>query len=728
MALENKGTIMHKASSVADNLIRWFVYGILAVTVMIVAVALFSSNTKGEAAIGFFESSRFNEGWILEKDGKAEAITLPASVDAQKGDLLIIRNTLPADISDKSSLMVRASMEELFIYINGELREQYTSDNIFTKAYYLPSAYVVTELSEQDSGTEVAVHIRVKKRGTLNEILISPGNNVWFGILKNNIEVNAFSLIVLILGIILIIASSIMKYFINDYRASFFLGLLMTDISIWVFSESNIRQIIFARPSLSGYFAYFSVEVLAVFCLLFFDEVQHRKYHDRYVVIEAFICLQMVINTILNFTGIAEFHQTLIFSHIWMALGVVLTITNVITDIRTKRIEQYSATAIGIVCLLVCSLIELVNYYAAIIHGFGTFICIGLMLITIATVTQTLIDQIKAFKEREKNQTKMVISTIETIAGAIDAKDEYTGGHSERVGHYAAILARGMAETYGFSEEDILRIQYIGNMHDIGKIGVTDSILNKAGRLSDEEFSLMKKHVDIGAELIIGIDKYIEGLVDGILYHHEKFDGKGYPKGLSGTEIPLVARIICLADCYDAMTSNRVYRKRLSNDDVRAEFIRCSGTQFDPALTEIFIQLMDSGELVPYTVDGMATAETGHILKSAQLENYLQKNSNSEEAKAKHPNRIRMLCYIMKLKEKKGEGVHVFLLKLHDSSDESLKAANELIKPFMQTDDINIEYNDNKRIITLFGKTDEQIGHLKKALQDSTIKIDIEQI
>lgn len=173
-------------------------------------------------------------------------------------------------------------------------------------------------------------------------------------------------------------------------------------------------------------------------------------------------------------------------------------------------------------------------------------------------------------------------------------------------------------------------------MHDIGKIDVTDSILNKAGRLTDDEFCLMKKHVDIGAELMTGIGENIDGLIDGILYHHERFDGKGYPNGLSDTDIPLVARIICIADCYDAMTSNRVYRKRLSNEYVRAEFVKCSGTQFDPVLTEIFVRLIDSGEMVPYTVDGLATTKTGDVLKSSLLENYLQKSANSDETKAKN--------------------------------------------------------------------------------------------
>ena len=213
-----------------------------------------------------------------------------------------------------------------------------------------------------------------------------------------------------------------------------------------------------------------------------------------------------------------------------------------------------------------------------------------------------------------------------------------------------------MAADYDFSEEDILRIHYIGIMHDIGKIGVADSVLNKPGRLTESEFSLMKKHVEIGSEMLAGMNDSISGLVDGIRYHHERFDGKGYPEGLSDTEIPLVARILCLADCYDAMTSNRVYRKRLTDEAVRAEFIRCAGTQFDPALAEIFVKLLDIGEMHPYTVEGMATSKKGIVLKSAVLEDRLQEMTMSQDILVNHPEHVRMLCFIMKLI---GQGVEI---------------------------------------------------------------------
>ena len=138
---------MKRIISTAEIVIKWFIYGMLLITVLIVAVALFSSDTEGEAPTGSFDAVGFNEGWTLEMNGKTEAITLPVTVDAKNGDYLIIKNTLPAKIPNGSSLMTRASMEDMYIYVNGELREQYATESISVKAYYLSSAYVVAELS-----------------------------------------------------------------------------------------------------------------------------------------------------------------------------------------------------------------------------------------------------------------------------------------------------------------------------------------------------------------------------------------------------------------------------------------------------------------------------------------------------------------------------------------------------------------------------------------------------
>lgn len=723
---------MQKAGFIIEKLIKWFVYGMFLLTIFIVVIALFSNETEGEAGIGSFDSQSMNENWILERNGESTFLSLPQSVNTDKGEVLIIKNTLPSDLPDGCSLLTRASMADIYIYINDELREQYATESIDNMSFYIPSAYVVTELSEKDSGAEIMIKIRAKTHTVLNEVQISKGNNVWFRVIQKSLPVNAIVLVVIILGVILVIFSKVMRHISENAGMSFFLGVFMIDMGIWVFSESDLRQLIFAKPSLSQYFAYFSVELLGAFACMYFDEVQHKKHHKSYVIVELLISTQLLINMALHFAGIADFYETLMISHIWLGIGVLIATINIVDDIRSKRITQYLVTALGMAGFLVMAVLELVGFYVTRFHVFGIFACSGLVVLAVATVVQALIDQMRDANERHNKQTQIIVNTIETVAVAIDAKDEYTGGHSERVGQYAAILARGMAADYDFSEEDILRIHYIGIMHDIGKIGVADTVLNKPGRLTESEFSLMKKHVEIGSEILAGMNESISGLVDGIRYHHERFDGKGYPEGLSDTEIPLVARILCLADCYDAMTSNRVYRKRLTDEEVRAEFIRCAGTQFDPALAEIFVKLLDSGEMHPYTVEGMATSEKGTVLKSAVLENRLQEMTMSQDTLVNHPEHVRMLCFIMKLKEKKREHMDVFIVSLKEdeipAGAETHSMIGKMIKSHLKMKDVSIECNDSMRIIALFEKTDEEIENFEKDLNSQSAYVSFERI
>lgn len=723
---------MQKAGFIIEKLIKWFVYGMFLLTIFIVVIALFSNETEGEAGIGSFDSQSMNENWILERNGESTFLSLPQSVNTDKGEVLIIKNTLPSDLPDGCSLLTRASMADIYIYINDELREQYATESIDNMSFYIPSAYVVTELSEKDSGAEIMIKIHAKTHTVLNEVQISKGNNVWFRVIQKSLPVNAIVLVVIILGVILVIVSKVMRHISENAGMSFFLGVFMIDMGIWVFSESDLRQLIFAKPSLSQYFAYFSVELLGAFACMYFDEVQHKKHHKSYVIVELLISTQLLINMALHFAGIADFYETLMISHIWLGIGVLIATINIVDDIRSKRITQYLVTALGMAGFLVMAVLELVGFYVTRFHVFGIFACSGLVVLAVATVVQALIDQMRDANERHNKQTQIIVNTIETVAVAIDAKDEYTGGHSERVGQYAAILARGMAADYDFSEEDILRIHYIGIMHDIGKIGVADTVLNKPGRLTESEFSLMKKHVEIGSEILAGMNESISGLVDGIRYHHERFDGKGYPEGLSDTEIPLVARILCLADCYDAMTSNRVYRKRLTDEEVRAEFIRCAGTQFDPALAEIFVKLLDSGEMHPYTVEGMATSEKGTVLKSAVLEDRLQEMTMSQDTLVNHPEHVRMLCFIMKLKEKKREHMDVFIVSLKEdeipTGAETHSMIGKMIKSHLKMKDVSIECNDSMRIIALFEKTDEEIENFEKDLNSQSAYVSFERI
>lgn len=179
------------------------------------------------------------------------------------------------------------------------------------------------------------------------------------------------------------------------------------------------------------------------------------------------------------------------------------------------------------------------------------------------------------------------LNTIESLSKALDAKDSYTSGHASRVQEYSVKLAK----EYGLSSKEIEDIKIASILHDIGKIGISDDILNKPGRLTDEEFEKIKEHTRVGAD-IIGEISFLKDISKFIRYHHERYDGRGYPEGIKENEIPIEACIIAIADSYDAMTYDRPYRAALTREEALEEIEKNSGTQFHPTLAQKFLHIM----------------------------------------------------------------------------------------------------------------------------------------
>ena len=195
----------------------------------------------------------------------------------------------------------------------------------------------------------------------------------------------------------------------------------------------------------------------------------------------------------------------------------------------------------------------------------------------------------KELKETYEKLEKAYMESIETLRLTVDAKDVYTRGHSDRVAEYSVLIGKKL----NLPEEDIRTLKIGGLFHDIGKIGVPDSILLKDTKLSDDEYSQIKNHPSIGAHILSTATIFTD-ILPIVKHHHEKYDGTGYPSKLKGDEIPFLARIAAVADTFDAMTSKRPYRDALSLDIVKQEFERCSGTQFDPQIAQIFLDILNN--------------------------------------------------------------------------------------------------------------------------------------
>ena len=191
-------------------------------------------------------------------------------------------------------------------------------------------------------------------------------------------------------------------------------------------------------------------------------------------------------------------------------------------------------------------------------------------------------------ERKTKENERLFMQVVSSLASAIDAKDTYTNGHSSRVAEYS----REIAKRAGYEEKGLEDIYMMGLLHDVGKIGIPDAVINKPARLTDEEYDIIKNHPVLGAR-ILGNIKAMPKLVNGARWHHERYDGKGYPDGLSGEDIPEEARIIAVADSYDAMTSHRSYRDPLPQEVVRAEIEKGKGTQFDPRFASIMLEMIE---------------------------------------------------------------------------------------------------------------------------------------
>jgi HD-GYP domain-containing protein (c-di-GMP phosphodiesterase class II) len=210
------------------------------------------------------------------------------------------------------------------------------------------------------------------------------------------------------------------------------------------------------------------------------------------------------------------------------------------------------------------------------------------LLTSLADQVAIALDNSRLYEELEE----MFFQTAESLADAIEKRDPYTGGHTQRVTLYSQAIAKYLQLEP--LEKKWLKIASV--LHDIGKIGVEDDILKKRERLTPEEFNVIKRHSDMGAEILEHI-RQLREIVPGVKYHHEHVDGKGYPNGLRGKEIPILAKIVAVADTYDAMTTDRPYRKAMEKEGAIEELKRCSGTQLDKEVVEAFIQAYQRGEI-----------------------------------------------------------------------------------------------------------------------------------
>ncbi|MGN0682302.1 MAG: HD domain-containing phosphohydrolase [Oscillospiraceae bacterium] len=522
-------------------------------------------------------------------------VKLPCKLDAAANETVCIKTIISEEMSEDVTrwLCLLSTLQDVEVHIDGELRKEYTTETTRPWGTSSASAYIFVPIAPDDGGKELAIYFTSDSAysGVVHEMYVGTAFGIWYYHGKNNIFAFLLAAFMLVLSVISIVASVILSFKTKRKFYLYFLGCGLLTLSIWVLAQSPIRQLYYENVSLAGILTHITIFFFVIPIVLYLDYVQEKRYvayYRGYLAVSLAYFMFAIVSEVTDLLPFRIVHTT---NTIIQLIGVGIVIVTMIIDIRKGYIRNYKLIAYGILGLVVCAIIQLVLYFNRTVVFDGGILCIGTVFLLIMAMITTIKDYINLDSTikniRRKNET-LTYQIMETLVHTIEAKDKYTKGHSTRVAEYSRLLAQKM----GMTEEEQMSIYFMATLHDIGKISIDDRIINKPAKLTDEEYAVIKKHPEIGYNILKNMSE-IEDIENGARWHHERYDGKGYPDGLSGEEIPLYARVIAVADTYDAMTSNRSYREVLPQYKVRAEIERVSGTQLDPIVAHCMMELID---------------------------------------------------------------------------------------------------------------------------------------
>lgn len=548
------------------------------------------------------ESVTYKGEFIWKKaDGNYEKIQVPGRYQVPAEETMTILTTLPLDYAE-NSLAIRSSLQNIRFYIDGELREEYDTSDTRLIGKNTASGYVFCTTSEADAGKEVRIELQSnteKYSGVVNAVYCGDRTEIWeylFQTYGMETVVASFLLFAGIITIVFSIALSIVYQMKFDME---YLGWCVLVAAVWMLGESKIRQLLVSNPTALSSLCFVMILLCPVPISYYVDTLQEGRHKKAFAVIEDLAFLNLIICSALHITGYADYIETLPIAQAAIGVTVFLVAATFIWDLRRGyRIDGYAAA--GIIVALTAVVIETASVYFVVSIS-GVFIGSGMIILLILCLIRTIrniwkMESNKQKKEMDKHREQLEeisLQLMQTLSTTIEAKDEYTRGHSYRVAEYSALIAREL----NWDEDEIRNLKNAAYLHDIGKIGIPDNILNKPVKLTDEELGVIKEHTVIGAEILKNIT-LIDHVKEAARSHHERYDGRGYPDGLKGEEIPLYARIIAVADSFDAMKSRRIYRSPLDDQVVYNEIFQNRGTQFDPELADIFLKLLDEERVI----------------------------------------------------------------------------------------------------------------------------------
>ena len=558
-----------------------------------------------------------------KSDGTSEEITVPGRYDLPVGETMVLTTRLPEDYHE-NTMAIRSSLQDVKFYINGTLRASYNTSETRLAGKNSASRYIFCETSEADAGKELRIELTTHTynySGVVNTVLCGDKTDIWLTILNQYGPATYIALFIFFTGLVTILFSLALG---KIYHSSFdmeYLGWCMIMGGVWMMGESKLRQILVPNASALGSLCFVMILLCPIPILLYADSIQKQLHRRLYTILGGLALLDFAVCSILTFFGIADYIETLPIGQIILCSILVVVFIHLFIYMHSSRRKSDRLLLLGLLAAIICISVEAISVYFVTSIS-GLFIGIGMIILLFVNIIRTLrnlqdmeLHRQKIEVEKSKQQTERIsLQMMQTLATTIEAKDEYTRGHSYRVAEYAALIAKEL----GWSQDEITNLKHAAHLHDIGKIGIPDSVLNKPTQLTEDEDNLLKKHTIIGAEILKDVT-LIPHVVEVTRNHHEHYDGSGYPDGLAGTEIPIYARIIAVADCYDAMNSRRIYRNVLSQDEIYEEILKNKGTQFDPEIADIFLTLLTENQ-IPDLDDFSESSSATHDSVATQMQ------------------------------------------------------------------------------------------------------------
>ena len=435
------------------------------------------------------------------------------------------------------------------------------------------------------------------------EIRIADRDVAILTLLKENLLSFFYCVVIAMTGVVLFVLGIIQKLSKKEEDGMTYLGLVLMLSAGYYSIETKILQIIYGNQTIYSYLVFMNLMLLPTLLLLYYMNNKENDGSPSFRIVLVLTFINIIVQIVLQLLNIRDFMEMAFVSHALIFLTVVVVLANYGKMARKKGRKATGLEMSALIILALGSIVDLGRTYVLKVGDLGKYSRISMMIFGLIMlfihIKRNIKNEIKTIEENKiylekevdrktKEIRKLLVQSMNTLSNAVDAKDYYTNGHSIRVAEYSRLLAQRL----GLSKDRQEEIYYAGLLHDIGKIRVPDSIIKKEGKLTDEEYEYIKLHPVSGYHILKEISASSD-IAIGAKYHHERYDGKGYPNGLEGENIPEIARILGVVDAYDAMSSNRCYRKALPQDVVRAEMVKGRGTQFDPNIADIMLDIID---------------------------------------------------------------------------------------------------------------------------------------